>query len=128
MYGIEKLKNALAFAINLGEALDKRLEDGKLSFVEGITLIPSLKDLPEVISSSKDIWKEFLDLDSTEKDELISFIETELDLENDKVEDFIQTSLKFVSELSVFVGTVRAMTNDSVGGGGPGGDHGDGNG
>lgn len=123
MAGIEKFKTALAFVINFGEAIDKRMEDGKITFTEWLTLIPKLSGIREVVMNSKDIWREYLDMDSAEKDEIVQFIETELDIRNDKAEEMIQDAFKFIAEMSVFIGSVQKFTkDDSVGGGGPGGD------
>ena len=61
--GIENLKLAIAFGSNLGESLDKKLDDGKIGIFEGINLIKNLKDIPKIIRNGKKIQDEFADLD-----------------------------------------------------------------
>jgi len=130
MYGTEKLKEALLVLIRFSDALDKRLDDGKLSLVEGITLVPKLTKLPQIIADFESIKNEFLDLDEIEKAEINQFIKDELDLVNDKVEDLIESVFDLGLAVASVVDKVRELKDDdsvatsdeSVGGGGQGGD------
>lgn len=126
MYGIEKLKEALLVLIKFSEALDKRLDDGKLSLVEGITLVPKLTKLPQIIADFESIKNEFLDLDEVEKAQISQFIKDELDLENDGVEALIESVFDLGLSITAVVDRVRDLKNNSstksVGGGGQGGD------
>lgn len=118
MYGTEKLKALIIFGVKFGQALDKKLDDGKLTLWEGVGLVPLLKDIPNLIKDAGQAWKEYVDMDRVEKDELILFFSNQFDIKNDEVEDFIQQVLKCIMEMTALVNTVRK----SVGGGGPGGD------
>lgn len=119
MFGIEKLKEAALFTISFTEALDKRLEDGKMSFLETITLGAKLKDLPSIIRNGPEISQEYMDLDSSEKEELVEFIKEELELSNDRVEDLIENSLSVLASLSGLANQVSSMRIGGEPGQGP---------
>lgn len=112
MHGIKNLKGALAFIINLSLAIDKRLDDGKLSFVEGITMIPDLIELPRIISEPKTLIDEYNDLDGNERSELMRFIESELDLRNDKVEEIIHKGFDALFTLIDVLDSIKTLKNE----------------
>ena len=106
--GIDILKKAVKVAIDFGEALDKKLADGKLTFIEAFQLIPDLRELPWAISNASIIKDELLDLTDLEKAELVQYIKDELDLENDKVESIIENAISALLALSVLAGSVKS--------------------
>lgn len=119
MYGIDKLKNALKVIINFGESFEAKLDDGKVSWVEGFGLIKDLKDFPQVIKDYKEIWQEIQDLDAVEKSELLEFVQAELDLQNDRVESLIEKCLAFAASANELVTEIRNSTPIGGGGGTP---------
>lgn len=105
--GIENLKLVVRFAIDLGMEIDKKLEDGKITIWEGLGLIPELKALPNIIAHSEDIRNEFLDLDDSEKTELVGFVKDNFDIENDKVESIIEKSIDMITALSLLIFEIK---------------------
>ncbi len=107
--GIENLKNAVVAAINLAEKVEKNYsDDGKLSFAEALGIgASSFGDILKVIRSGNQIKQEFLDLDSEEKAELIELVNSELDLENDKLELIIERSIDFLVGLEELINIIR---------------------
>ena len=97
MHGIEKLKEACLLVINLAEGFESKLEDGKLTVWEALGIAgKNAKDVLNVIRNAKGIKAEFLDLDDQEKEELIAYIKSELDLENDKLEEIVEKSIEWI--------------------------------
>ncbi len=100
MQGIEKLSKVFTGVIKLGMALEDKLNDGKLTWIERLELIKELKFVPDAIVNYREIINEFKDLDFDEIEELNDLIATELDLDNDKVEEVIENSLEVLTTLS----------------------------
>ena len=88
--GIEKLKKALAAVIGLGTTITESLADESISAGEWVKISFSGIKLAAAVKDFKALKIEFKDLDETEKAELIAYVETELDLENDQVEAMIE--------------------------------------
>ena len=104
MLGIENLKNTALFLINLGEGLENKLEDGKLSIFEALQLAgKSSKEAIEVFRSGKEIAAEFKDLDDKERGELIELVKSELDLEKDNIEKTIEKGIILLDALADFI-------------------------
>jgi hypothetical protein len=116
MLGIDNLKIAVLFGINIAEALDKRLEDGKISFIEAITMAGKLRGLPDIISNAAEIKAEFKDLDESERQEIANYVKLELNLNNKNVENIIEKSIDCVASITGVVGEMRSL----IGGGAPG--------
>lgn len=108
MAGISNIKIVLLFIINFGERIEKVTRPDspggkKVTWVEVLGFLTTVKDIPELIKSAKELKAEFDDLDSQEKDELIAYVATELDLENDKVEELIEKGWATLVQLSDLV-------------------------
>jgi hypothetical protein len=102
--GIENLKTALGFAIGLGEKIEIALsDDGKITWTEIFGFIPILTSVPSVIKAAPELVDEFKDLDQAEKDDLKIWLETELDLQNDKVESYIEKAFELLLALSAMI-------------------------
>ena len=104
MYGIENLKIALGFAIGLGEKIEKALaDDGKITWNELFSFIPVLTGVPAVIKAAPQLLDEFKDLSEAEKAELHDWLVTELDLDNDKLEEYIEKGFELLLALSALI-------------------------
>jgi len=108
-FGIDNLKVAVVAAVNLAEKIEKNyIDDNKISFIEALGIgAGSFTDVLKVIRSGSQIKNEFMDLDSAEKETLMSLIRTELDLENDKVEHIVETALEFLLKLEDLIASIR---------------------
>ena len=107
--GIENLKNVVTFSVNLGVEISKKLSDGKITFWEGLSLIPELKDLPGIISKASDIKAEFMGLDDSERDELLAFVKSEFDLTNNDAEVIIERSIETVTNIAMLVRDIQTI-------------------
>jgi len=96
--GIEKLKSTALLIINLTEEIAEKTSDGKLSIWEAITVAgKNSKDIIDVIRSGQNIFNEYTDLDSEEWRKLIEFVEIELDLQNEEIEDLVEDIFEWVA-------------------------------
>ncbi len=103
--GIENLKIGIVAVINLGERIEKGLnDDGKITFAESLGIgTASFPDFIKVVKNGRKIKDEFLDLDADEKIELVNFVKSELDLINDKVEEIIEKALDVIVSLDTMI-------------------------
>jgi len=107
--GIENLKTAILAAIKLAEKIEKNyVDDGKISLSEALGIgASSFTDVLKVIRLGSQIKEEVLNLDVSEKIELIELIKKELDLQNDKVENIIEKALDFLLGLSDLIESIK---------------------
>jgi hypothetical protein len=109
MLGIEKLKEAAKAVVDFGEKIEEALkDDGKLTFVEGITI--AVGSAPEIFSMVKDageIKDEFLDLDDIEREELSDFVASELDLNADGLEIVVEAGFELLVSLEGLVSAIK---------------------
>ena len=98
--GIETLKKTIEAGANLVKALDKSLDDGKVTWFEVIGMIGELKDMKVIISQRKDISDEWKDLDSGEKIELETYFQEKFDLRDDQKEIFVEKCFNAVLALA----------------------------
>ena len=105
MLGIDKIKDALLACIEFGEALAARLEDGKVTTWEMITLIPKVLPIVQALRETKEIIAEFKDLTEEEVAELTVFVAENLDLEDDELEAAIEGGW------AILLGIIFYLTN-----------------
>lgn len=134
MYGIETIKESLIWGFKFAKAFEEKNEDGKVTWLEWVSLFPKLLGLKDIILSREKLLKEWFDMDNAEKTILGDFIRDNFDLNDDDVEEFIEATIDYVCATSVYIGKMQAFIrnrklkkaaiekDDSVGGGGPGGD------
>ena len=110
MAGIENLKSIFRDLINFGETLDEKASDGKLTWMEiltsSISVVPSVFD---AIKNGAAIKEELQDLDAVERDELVAYIEVELDLRNDRTEEQIEAGAEFIAAFENFRKTFKKV-------------------
>ena len=106
MLGIENLKLVAKFGITLGQDAARILADGKVTAIEGLSLLPDLMGISGILSAKDDIAAEFKDLDTAERAELNAYIASEFDLANDvleaKIEKSIAAAISILDLVSVF--------------------------
>ena len=111
MVGIEALKQAAKAVISFGDKLEDALEDGKLTFLEGITIaIGTAPDAFKLLQKENiaELKEEFLDLDEDEKDELSVYVAEELDLDADTMEFIVEAGFDFLLSLDSLVRAIKA--------------------
>lgn len=110
MLGIEKLKDAATAAVNFGEKIEDALADGKLSFVEGITIaIGSAPEVFGLIQDGKEIKAEFQDLDDFERRELVEHVAAELDLDSDGIEEVVENGFDLLVSLEALISSIKVL-------------------
>jgi len=97
--GFVETKQAIDLAIALGTGIEKSLADKKLDFTDIPNFIPAFLVLFSAIEGAEDIPMEFSIADSTEIDELKKYVQDKLDLEDDKVEGFIEDAFKILLDI-----------------------------
>ena len=109
MYGIDKIKQALGFAIKLGDNVHKALEDKKYSFPEIIGTALVVKDVIPIVKKAPELFKELGDLDTAEKHEIEDWVESEFDIPNDKVERRIEKAINLLLAIYDFAMTFKEI-------------------
>jgi len=103
--GIENLSTAIIAVINLAERIENKFEDdGKISLTEALGVgAASFGDVVRVVKSGSKIKDEFNDLDSEEKLDLFALIQSELDLNNDKIENIVEKAIEFLLMIDTLI-------------------------
>jgi hypothetical protein len=104
--GIEKLKVAAKLLISFGQKIESTSKDG-FQIVELFSFLGELSQIPAIFADKDEIVAEFKDLDATERAELVAYIETELTLENKKVEAIIEKSLGVLISILQLVDSLK---------------------
>jgi hypothetical protein len=108
MLGIENLKKAVKFAIDLGEQFATSLADG-FQWTDSFSFVDELIQVPGLLKSGKDVVAELKDLDATERQELYDYIKEEFDIADDKVEDVVEQALATAVSVLLLVDKVKAL-------------------
>lgn len=89
--GIKDVKEVLKTGIQIGEGIDKSLEDdGKISIWESVNFFPALMSMRAAINDIDQVPAQLANIDELEAEELKQFIIDELDLSNDVTEELIE--------------------------------------
>ena len=91
--GIDNLKMVVKFGVQLGQDVAKIFADGKVTTIEGLSLLPDLMGIQGIIQAKSDIAAEFKDLSTDERAELNAYIQEEFDLDDDVLEAKIEKSI-----------------------------------
>ena len=96
-YGIQQTKELLDFIFSLAVAIKKSASDGKFSWTDGLNFIEPLKKIAPAIDDIDDVIPEVMDLDASEWNELVEYIQGRFDLvttSTDGEEDDIETKIE----------------------------------
>lgn len=108
MLGIEKLKEITLAGAKFGESLEDKLADGKLSFMEAISLV--LEQAPKIfgfVSDAAEIKAEYLDLTDEERVELTAYLTEELDLDSDRAEKIAEATFDLLASLDGLIDAIK---------------------
>lgn len=92
MLGIQNLKKAAAFGLNLAEEIQKAGADG-FTWTDSFGFIDEIAQIPGLLQSGNEIVAEFKDLTDVEKNELVVYLQAEFDIPDDKVEAIVEDAL-----------------------------------
>jgi len=105
---MKETKELVSFVVALANAVDKTLEDKKVSYADLPHFISAFMKAPEAFNGVDKVKSEWLGLSPENKQQLIKEIEIELDLKSDKTEEIIESSLKIVLEIFEIVKKIKA--------------------
>jgi hypothetical protein len=108
-YGLKETKEAVAFGIALGEAVDVSLADGKIGLDDAMNFYNAVLKAGDAFSDIGLVAKELGDLDAAERQELQDFVEAEFDIANDKLEEVIECALETVLQVYELVEKFKGM-------------------
>lgn len=104
--GVENLKKAVKFSIELGQQFEKSGKDG-WSWTDSFDFVDEAMALPGIAKAGSSIAAELKDLSNEERDELNAYVAEEFDLENDKVEGIVEDSLNIAFSIVSLVQKFR---------------------
>lgn len=99
--GFKETKEAIDLAIALGRGIEKSLGDDKINFTDIPNFIPATMLLFQAIDGIEDVPLEFSVSSKEEIDELKAYVQSQIDLEDDKLESFIEDSFKVLLDIYV---------------------------
>jgi len=108
MEGIKETKELLKFVIELGEGLDKSLQDGELGFTDLSNLVSAMMASGDAFENANKIPAEIKDLDENEALELYTYVREDFNLINDKTEEIVERSLEIGLKIFQLVEMIRA--------------------
>jgi hypothetical protein len=111
MANIKETKECLNFALSLGSAIARSLEDGKFSFSDLVYFFSAMQTATDAIEGAQYIPGELADMSKEEKAELIRFATSKFNIEQKDVERRIElgfaTALNLVELINEFTGNVK---------------------
>lgn len=109
LLGIDNLKKAVKFGVDLTKQIEVAGADG-FDWKDSFLFFDELMQIPGLISSGDEIKAEFLDLDTDEKEALITYFNAEFDLENDKTEAVVENALALVLQILTIISLLKKTT------------------
>lgn len=99
--GTDNLKKLIGFALSLTEQVATSSKDG-WQWTDFFQFVDEAAQVSDVIKSWKDVPAELADLTTEERAELNEWVADEFDIENDKVEKYVEDGLAWaVSTISL---------------------------
>ena len=105
---MKEIKELVKFSVSLANAIDKSLEDKKLSVSDLPYFIKAFMLAPEAFTGVDKVKSEWAALSFESKQSLVKEIEQELDIKNDKTEKIIEGSIAIVVDILELVNKVKA--------------------
>ena len=107
---MENLKKAVSKLITTAMVVDSKLDDGKITIPEGMSIAVSAIGWVWIFKNFKAIIEDFTGLDEAGVVTLTDQIRTELDLRNDVAEAVVEQALEIILRLaSVMIKTREAV-------------------
>lgn len=105
--GIDTLKQGLKATIELANKIIECAADGKINLWEKLALLGQSSAFIETVTNAGDIKAEFMDLDVNERAELVSFVRTEFDFDNARIEAIVEESFNTVIALDALIRAIK---------------------
>lgn len=103
MADTKALTKLVIFTSKLGNGIGKSLEDGKITFSDVMNFIDPLIALPAAFNDIEKIPEEFRDLDEAERQQLVEDVKSELDLADDKAEEFVEDTFNLGTQFGAYI-------------------------
>ncbi len=108
---VQEIKEVLLAAASLANAVGLAVEDKKFSFADLVHFIPALLTLPPAFENIGEVGKQFAALDQAGLLEIQGYVVNELNIPQERAEEFAEESFKFASSLFLlaknFAGFIR---------------------
>ena len=92
--GIEEVKDVLDFMFSFIEAVGKARADGEMSWSDARHFIDPVKKLFEAVEDIEEVLPEIEDLDETEYDELVEYVKSKWDYDEENVDWVVDTAIE----------------------------------
>ena len=85
--GIQQTKELLDFIFYLVEAIKQSTKDGEFTWSDGLNFIEPLKKIAPAIDDIEEVIPEVMDLDASEWNELVDYVQANFNLETSDDDD-----------------------------------------
>ena len=92
--GIEEVKDVLDFMFSFIEAVGKARADGEMSWSDARHFIDPVKKLFEAVEDIEEVLPEIEDLDETEYDELVEYVKSKWDYDEENLDWVVDTAIE----------------------------------
>ena len=82
----------------VGEAYDDSMADGKLNWKDTFNLTGTIDEILAFVPHASNLKAEVADLDDAEREELVDYFKEEFDIDNDKVEGYIEKAVELIND------------------------------
>jgi len=110
-YGIEQTKDVIKLVVELGQAIEKSLQDGKFDASDLRYFMQPIMSLPEAYRDMEQVPEEIEDLDRSEVEKLVQYTNEILNLENQDLEDLMKEALNVGYAIYIFSLKLRDILN-----------------
>jgi hypothetical protein len=107
MVGIDLIKKAIDLGMAIVLKTKEALEDGKVSFIEGIGIAWSARDNADVFAHIPEIWTQIKDIDDNEDDEIIAYISAIEGIPSGNAKEIGIASVKILFDIKQFIDIIN---------------------
>lgn len=97
--GTKEIKEVLAFSIALGKGIEQSLKDDKFSLSDIPNFMGAFMKLIPAMTGLDEVKLELVAAGPEEVAELKEYVQTELDLDNDSIEELVEASLAVIFDI-----------------------------
>ncbi len=113
-YKLEKFKILIAFTIDFVRDVQQKLNDGKLSVIEIIQLLPYIDDIKTLCSNAESIKKEIKELSPAESEQLVQWLELNYGINRKRGAGVIDSFFTFIISIKNFVFDITFFSDDAI--------------
>lgn len=93
------LKSVINWLADIGKTGDAVLADGKVTFLEGLQLLPNVMQIGSLLPKFKPAKNEWIKADAESKEEVEGYIREQFEFANEKLEAKVEAALQAVIQL-----------------------------